>query len=127
MLTKIFNIVKFNKLSYVSCNDVMSLAPMFSKKSRNSRSLIKNKKIPEKMYLFAKLDDDGEWIPQVKSINIKMAIGEAPVCVCTMWNGFFKPSNPAIAEFPMKQARSVTAKEFQTMIDELQTDPFAIR
>ena len=73
------------------------------------------------------LDDDGKWIPQIKSVNIKMAIGEAPVCVCTMWNGFFKPSKPAVAEYPMKQARSVTEKEFQTMIDELQANPFAIR
>lgn len=69
------------------------------------------------------LDENGSWIPDVKSILIEMTIGEQPQCTCTIWSGFYKPTAPTKKTWPLKQARSVTPDEFQEMIDKLQADP----
>jgi hypothetical protein len=64
------DIIKFNKIKYVSCDDIMSEAPVYSKGARNTRSLIKRKNIDENMYLFAREIDIGKWdITDGKSIK----------------------------------------------------------
>lgn len=72
------------------------------------------------------LDENGKWLPTVKSVTITMTLGTPATCSCTLWNGFFKPTNPAKKTWPLKQARSVPAAEFQTMIDKLQKDELAV-
>lgn len=72
------------------------------------------------------LDENGKWIPDVKSITIEMTIGEQPTCTCTIWSGFYKPTNPTTKTWPLKQARSASPEEFQNMIDKLQKDEAAL-
>lgn len=72
------------------------------------------------------LDDNGIWMPDVKSIKIEMEIGQQPTCSCVMWSGYYKPSNPFKQTWSLKQARSVDPEKFQSMIDDLQKDPSAI-
>lgn len=72
------------------------------------------------------LDDNGTWMPNVKSVKIEMTIGEAPTCTCTMWEGYYKPSNPITKTWSLKQAQSATPQEFQGMIDSLQKNPSAL-
>lgn len=72
------------------------------------------------------LDENGKWMPDIRSMSINMTIGEQPTCTCTMWSGFYKPTNPAKETWPLKQARSATPEEFQQMIDKLQRDPSAL-
>lgn len=68
------------------------------------------------------LDDSGKWMPNIKAINIEMAIGKKPTCSCTMWFGYYKPSSPIIKTWPLRQAKSIPPEEFQSTIDNLQMD-----
>lgn len=73
------------------------------------------------------LDDNGKWISSVKAIEMKFEIG-APVLVsCTMYEGVIKPSKPLIKTMTLAQLKTVSALEFKTMIDNLQTDPEAVK
>lgn len=54
--------ITFDNIEYVSCDDVMKEAPIYSKNSRNTRSLIKRKGINDDMYIFAKQNGNGKWI-----------------------------------------------------------------
>lgn len=56
------NIIDIDGIDYVSCDKVMELAPLFSKKSINSRNLVKNKFIPDDMYTFARSSDNKRWV-----------------------------------------------------------------
>ena len=65
------NIITIKKIEYVECSHVFKIAPIFSKGSRSTRSLIKNKKIPENMYIFAKQNKEGNWI-KTEGASIKI-------------------------------------------------------
>lgn len=54
--------IKFKSGEYVQCTDVMEKAPIYSKGSRNTRTLIKKKEIPENMIMYAKQNEEGKWI-----------------------------------------------------------------
>ncbi len=54
--------IKFKSGEYVQCADVMEKAPIYSKGSRNTRTLIKKKEIPENMIMYAKQNEEGKWI-----------------------------------------------------------------
>ncbi len=57
-----FPVIIFNKVDYVNCELIIENAPIYSKGSRNTRSLIKSKNIPVDMYIFAKKNDNNKWI-----------------------------------------------------------------
>lgn len=57
-----FPIIRFNQIEYVECELVMDNAPIYTKGVRNTRSLIKNKKISVDMYIFAKKNENNKWI-----------------------------------------------------------------
>lgn len=74
------------------------------------------------------LDSTGKWLSTVRDAEIKFTIGETvPTVKCTMWSGPFKPTNPEVRNWTLAQLKSVTATEFQQMVDSLQSDPEAIR
>ena len=54
--------IKFKKVEYVECSQILEKAPIYSKGSRNTRTLVKKKEIPEDMYMFAKQNEEGKWI-----------------------------------------------------------------
>ena len=62
--------IKFKSGRYVQCVDVMERAPIYSKGSRNTRTLIKKKEIPENMFMFAKQNEEGKWV-KTKGDSIK--------------------------------------------------------
>lgn len=68
------------------------------------------------------LDDKGKWISNVREVRLAMNLGSPAQCTCTMWDGFFRPTTPLEQKWPLKQLKSVTATEFQGMIDKLQSD-----
>ena len=53
--------IKIKKCKYVSCDDIMKNAPVYSKGSRNTRTLIKKKDIEDDMFIYARLNDKGKW------------------------------------------------------------------
>lgn len=74
------------------------------------------------------LDSDGKWIPSVQSIEVKLEIGRStPKAICTMWSGPLKPKNPEVKIWNLSQLKSVSASEFEQMVDSVQTDPEAIK
>jgi hypothetical protein len=55
--------ITINKIKYVSCDDVINKAPIYSKGSRNTREFLKNKSIDDNMYIFAKQNEENnKWI-----------------------------------------------------------------
>lgn len=55
--------ITLNKIKYVLCDDIMLEAPIFSKKCRNTRELIKKKNISNDDYLYARLSKEtNKWI-----------------------------------------------------------------
>ena len=75
------------------------------------------------------LDDQGDWMPDAREAKIAVAIGPdaQPSIECTMWTGLFRPTNPLVKNWTVNQIKSVNLVEFQKMVDDLQTDPSAIR
>ena len=62
--------ITFKSTKYVLLDDVMRNAPIYAKGSRNTRTLIKKKKIPDTDYLYAKLNENKKWsIVDGKSIK----------------------------------------------------------
>ncbi len=54
--------IVINKIEYVHCDLVMKAAPIYSKGSRNSRMLVKNKCVPVESYIFARCNGNNEWV-----------------------------------------------------------------
>ena len=54
--------IKIKKVEYVECAHILEKAPIYSKGSRNTRTLVKKKLIPDNMYMFAKQDEEDNWI-----------------------------------------------------------------
>jgi len=54
--------IKINKINYVECDKVLELAPIYSKGSKNTRSLVRDKKIDADMYIYAKKNGENKWI-----------------------------------------------------------------
>jgi hypothetical protein len=54
--------ITFKKVEYVECSQILEKAPIYTKGSRNTRTLIKKKEIPEDMYIFAKKNEEGRWV-----------------------------------------------------------------
>ena len=80
---------------------------------------------PEKLLV---LDATGKWIPAVQSVELKLEIGRTtPKAICTLWSGPIKPTNPEVKTWDLAQLKSVSAAEFDKMIDSVQTDPDAIK
>ncbi len=52
--------IKIDKGEYVECTKVQEKAPIFSKGSKSTRMLIKNKKISEDMFVFARQNEKGK-------------------------------------------------------------------
>lgn len=74
------------------------------------------------------LDSNGKWIPNVKGIELKLDIGAGSVVVsCTIYDGIVKPSKPQIRIFTVTQMKTTNAVEFQQLIDDLQSNPDAIK
>ena len=55
-------IIIFAKYEYYLADDLFDCAKIFCKGSRNGRQLIDKHQIPEKDYVYARKDDDGNWI-----------------------------------------------------------------
>ncbi len=53
--------VKIDKDEYIECTKVLEMAPIYSKGSKNTRDLIKNKEIADDMFTFARKNKEGEW------------------------------------------------------------------
>lgn len=79
---------------------------------------------PEKIIV---LDESGKWLPTVKSADIQFAVGQKPKITCILYSGAFKPTNPTTKTSLLSEVKTVTATEFQGMIDSLQVDPSALR
>lgn len=52
------NIIKYKKTEYVSCDDIMSEAPIYSRSCRNTRDIIKKRAIPKDDYIFVRLNKE---------------------------------------------------------------------
>lgn len=72
------------------------------------------------------LDSQGKWLPTVRSAKVEIEIGKPASITCVMWSGQFKPSNPETRTWTLSQMKSVNAQQFQTYVDQLQTNPNAI-
>ncbi len=79
---------------------------------------------PNKILVLAQ---DGKWMPSVRSIDIKVAIGEPATITCTMYEGSIKPTTPKVKVWQLSQMKTVPNADFQQMVDDLQTNPDAIR
>ena len=53
--------IKINNEEYVECTKVLEKAPIYSKGSKNTRDLIKNKEIADDMFVFARKNKDNTW------------------------------------------------------------------
>jgi hypothetical protein len=73
------------------------------------------------------LDANGKWVPTVKSVEIKFDLGGVNTITCVLYEGPLKPTAPIIKTWVLSQMKSVTAVEFQKMIDSLQSSPEAIK
>lgn len=71
---------------------------------------------------FIVLDDAGLWLPDVKSADVIINIGNPATIRCTMYAGLIKPTNPLVRSFMLVQIQSVPLTDFQKMIDGLQRD-----
>ncbi len=52
--------VTIGEISYINCDLILTAAPIYSKGARTSRALVKNKKIPENMYVYARPNEKNE-------------------------------------------------------------------
>jgi hypothetical protein len=66
-------------------------------------------------------------VPSVKEIDIKFEVGKEASITCTIYEGVLKPSRPVTKTWTLAQMKTVSATEFQKMVDSLQTDPNAIK
>jgi hypothetical protein len=73
------------------------------------------------------LDATGKWLHTVKSVEVKFDIGHPVTITCQMYEGVLRPSRPETKSWRLAQLKTVTEADFQQMIDNLQTDPEAIR
>ncbi len=72
------------------------------------------------------LDKDGKWISTTKAVDVRFIIGHEATISVVIYEGIVKPSKPEIRVWHLAQLKSVSALEFQKMVDNLQTDPTAI-
>lgn len=72
------------------------------------------------------LDETGKWLHRAKEIEVKVD-GSTSTIKCTLYEGHYRPSSPEIKSFRLSQVKTVSETEFQTMINNLQTDPDAVR
>lgn len=54
-------IIIIDSIKYVECDKVMDMAPIYSKGAKNTRGLVKIKKIPEDMFTYAKKNKNNKW------------------------------------------------------------------
>jgi hypothetical protein len=71
------------------------------------------------------LDDTGKWLHRVRETEIKIDTNATMKCI--MYEGHYRPSNPEIKTWRLAQIKTVTEAEFQSMINNLQNDPDAVR
>ncbi len=73
------------------------------------------------------LDSTGQWVSGVKVIKLDLEVGQVPSISCIIYEGQYRPSKPTTKTWVLTQIKTVSAADFQQMIDSLQTDPNAIR
>lgn len=78
---------------------------------------------PSKIIL---LDEAGRWMHRVKEIEVRID-GNSSVVKCTSYEGHYRPTSPDVRQFRLSQVKTVSESEFQVMINNLQTDPDAVR
>ena len=78
---------------------------------------------PSKIIL---LDEAGRWMHRVKEIEVRID-GNSSVVKCTSYEGHYRPTSPDVRQFRLSQVKTVSESEFQAMINNLQTDPDAVR
>jgi len=79
---------------------------------------------PSKMLV---LDSTGKWMSTVKSVDVKVEIGQPATITCTLYEGYLKPTKPQVRTWQLAQMKTVTATEFQQMVDAIQSNPDAIK
>ena len=72
------------------------------------------------------LDESGKWMHRVKEADIRIDNGNSTVR-CMLYEGSFKPTSPEVKTWRLAQLKSITEAEFQSHIDNLQTDPDAVK
>ena len=73
------------------------------------------------------LDTTGKWLSTVESVEIKFEIDGQATIACTMHEGFVKTTKPVVKSFTILKIRTLPAPDFQKLVDDLQTDPNAIK
>jgi hypothetical protein len=73
------------------------------------------------------LDSSGKWLSSVKSVEMRLEPGQPALVTCVMYEGTLKPSKPQIKSWTLSQIKSVSAAEFQQMVDAVQSNPEAIK
>ncbi len=73
------------------------------------------------------LDVTGKWLSEVKTASIVIKIGSPATLRCELYSGSIRPSRPNIMNWDLAQVQSVTNADFQSMIDNLQTDPTYVK
>lgn len=73
------------------------------------------------------LDDAGKWMHRVKETEIKIDSNQSSTVKCLMYEGAFRPSRPESKTWRLSQVRTVSDAEFQALVDNLQTDPEAVK
>lgn len=72
------------------------------------------------------LDDTGKWMHRVRETEIKID-SNSTLMKCVMFEGHYRPSSPESKNWKLAQIKTVSETEFQTMINELQSDPDVVR
>ena len=72
------------------------------------------------------LDDNGKWLHRVKEAEIKID-GTTASIRCTLYEGHYRPTSPDIKIYRLSQVKSISESDFQTLINNLQDDPTAVK
>lgn len=75
------------------------------------------------------VDEHGKWMATVReTTTITTANPDSPVMVtCVMYEGLIKPSQPLTKTWRLASEKSLSAAEFQQLIDALQNDQEAVK
>lgn len=73
------------------------------------------------------LDDNGNWVPNVKSITVTIAVNGTPELTTIQYAGVIEPTNPKTQKYELAQIKSMPKTEFMAMIDGLQGDPSFVK
>lgn len=75
------------------------------------------------------LDTNGKWLPTVREIRQETTLitGQNPTVVCVMYEGTYRPTQPSVKTWQLMQSKTVTSHEFQRLVDDLQTNPDALK